>query len=207
MDDAKGPYTTQHDPPFRTGLVSAIESVPPYRVKVTFPDRDGMETQWLPVLVPKIMVDKFFWQPDIGEQVAVVMDEHDENGYVAGSVPSMVDAAPTGLGPSIVFIQFADGTTLQYDRTTSILTISVSPSGQALIQTADGLSVVTVADNAISVDSAAVDITSEVGDTTLDGDVVAEDNLHVASGASGVFSTPTGGTVTVQDGIVIDINP
>ena len=39
-----------------------------------------------------------------------------------------------------------------------------------------------------------------IGDATVGG------NLAVASGASGVFSTGTGQTVTVQDGIVIDIS-
>ena len=45
---------------------------------------------------------------------------------------------------------------------------------------------------------------------TLNADVEATDltvleNLHVGSGASGTFTTGTGQTVTVQDGIIIDI--
>jgi hypothetical protein len=38
------------------------------------------------------------------------------------------------------------------------------------------------------------------------GDATVGGNLVVASGASGVFSTGTGQTVTVQDGVVIDIS-
>lgn len=125
MDSTKGPYTEQHNPPFRTGIVCALESVPPYRVKVQFPDRDNIISKFLPVIVPKIQDDKFFWQPDIGEQVAVIFDAWDEDGYVAGSVPSMVDHAPEGLGPSVFYVGFADGTTFKYDRTTHQMTLTL----------------------------------------------------------------------------------
>lgn len=126
MDSAKGPYTEQHNPPFRTGIVHSLEGVAPYRVRVQFPDRDNIISWWLPVLVPKIQDDKFFWQPDLGEQVCVVMDEHDENGAVIGSVPSQADFAPSGLGPNIFYIGFKDGTSIQYNRTTHALTITLA---------------------------------------------------------------------------------
>lgn len=126
MDSAKGPYTQQYNPPFRTGLVCELESAPPYRVKVQFPDRDNIISQFLPVIVPKIQSDKFFWQPDIGEQVAVIFDQWDEDGYVVGSVPSMVDHAPDGLGPDVFYIGFEDGTSLQYNRQTHALTVTLA---------------------------------------------------------------------------------
>lgn len=129
MDAAKGPYTEQHNPPFRTGLVCAIESVAPYRVRVQFPDRDNVISYWLPVLVPKIQDDKFFWQPDLGEQVCVVMDEHDENGAVIGSVPSMADFAPSGFGPDIFYVGFKDGTSFQYNRATHEMSITLCAGG------------------------------------------------------------------------------
>ena len=92
-DSVRGPYTEQFHPPYRTGIVAQIESVPPYRVRVQFPDQANVLSFWLPVQVMKTMNDKDFWQPDIGEQVSVVMDEWDENGIVTGGVPSTVDSA------------------------------------------------------------------------------------------------------------------
>lgn len=129
MDSAKGPYTEQHNPPFRTGIVCELESVAPYRVRVQFPDRDNMISWWLPVLVPKIQDDKFFWQPDLGEQVCVIMDAHDEDGAVIGSVPSMADFAPSGFGPNIFYIGFADGTSFEYNRTTHAMSITLCDGG------------------------------------------------------------------------------
>lgn len=147
MDAAKGPYTTQHNPPFRTGIVYALETVAPYRVRVQFPDRDNIISWWLPVLVPKIQDDKFFWQPDLGEQVACLMDEFDENGAVVGSVPSNVDAAASGLGPDLFSIAFKDGTAFQYNRATHQMTLTLGtgasftltqPSGGAISMDASG---------------------------------------------------------------------
>jgi phage baseplate assembly protein V len=84
-----------------------------------------MESYWLPVKVMKIQNDKDFWQPDLGEQVSVTMDEHDENGIVNGSVPSTVDFAPAGLTPADRYTQFADGTIVRYNRTTHQMTIEL----------------------------------------------------------------------------------
>lgn len=204
-DSARGPYTEQFHPPYRTGIVAQIESVPPYRVRVQFPDQANVLSWWLPVQVPKTQNDKFFWQPDIGEQVSVVMDEWDENGIVTGSVPSQVDSAPSGLTPSDFYIQFADGTILQYNRATSALKVSICPAGTAMIQTADSLSSVTLGDDSVAVDSSDVGLTAEIGEIDLTGEVYTDQNLHVGSGATGTFSTSTGQTVTVQDGIIIDI--
>ena len=204
-DSVRGPYTEQFHPPYRTGIVAQIESVPPYRVRVQFPDQANVLSWWLPVQVMKTMNDKDFWQPDLGEQVSVVMDEWDENGIVTGSVPSQVDSAPSGLTPSDFYIQFADGTIIQYNRVTSTLKVSICPAGTATIQTADNLSSVTVGDDSVTVDSSDVGLTAEIGEIDLTGEVYTDQNLHVGSGATGTFSTSTGQTVTVQDGIIIDI--
>ena len=132
-DSVRGPYTEQFHPPYRTGIVAEIESVPPYRVRVQFPDQANVLSWWLPIQVPKTQNDKFFWQPDIGEQVSVLMDEWDENGIVTGGVPSTVDAAPAGLTPADYLIQFEDGTTLHYNRTSHQLTVTMGSGGQLSI--------------------------------------------------------------------------
>lgn len=133
MDRIIGPYTDQGESAFRTGIVSAIESAPPYRVRVQFPERDNVQSFWLPVVVPKIQNDKYFWQPDLGEQVLVIMDEHDENGCVIGSVPSRADQAPAGLTPDDFYIGFEDGTVLHYNRSTHALQIALGNGGQVTI--------------------------------------------------------------------------
>ena len=124
---------------FNTGIVTEVEGVPPYRVKVQFPDMDNIISPWLHVLVPKIQDDKYFWQPDVGEQVAVLMDEHDEEGCVVGSVPSNADQAPEGLTPDDTYIGFSDGTEIKYNRETHELIISLCGGGKfTLTQSAGG---------------------------------------------------------------------
>jgi phage baseplate assembly protein V len=138
-DSVRGPYTEQFHPPYRTGIVAQIESVPPYRVRVQFPDQANVLSWWLPVQVMKTMNDKDFWQPDIGEQVSVVMDEWDENGIVTGGVPSTVDSAPSGLTPADRYTQFSDGTIIHYNTSTHQLQVTLGAGGQmALTQPSGG---------------------------------------------------------------------
>jgi hypothetical protein len=73
-------------------------------------------------------------------------------------------------------------------------------------KTEDDLSSTIVADNSISIDSSELGFTAEIGNVNVTGDVFVSGNLHVSSGANGAFSTSTGLTVTIQDGIVIDIS-
>jgi hypothetical protein len=98
-------------------------------------------------------------------------------------------------GVPLQFIQFS----------TAGIVVSVPPASTATIQTGDELSSVIVDDDSVTMDSSDVDITAEIGEIDLTGEVYTDQNLHVGSGANGTFSTSTGQTVTVQDGIVIDL--
>ncbi len=137
-DSARGPYTTQPNGPFQTAIVYALESVPPYRVRVQFPQRDNLISWWLPVQVRGIQDDKDFWQPDLGEQVSVIMDEFFENGIVVGCVPSTEDAAPAGLTPDDRLLQFSDGTILHYNRSTHQLSVTLGAGGQMTLTQPSG---------------------------------------------------------------------
>lgn len=140
-DSVRGPYTEQFHPPYRTGIVAQIESVPPYRVRVQFPDQGNVLSWWLPVQVMKTMNDKDFWQPDLGEQVSVVMDEWDENGIVTGGVPSTVDSAPSGLTPADRYTQFSDGTIIHYNTSTHQLQVTLGAGGQLTLTQPSGGSI------------------------------------------------------------------
>jgi len=156
-DDARGPYSVQYNPAFRVGIVSAQQITPFPAVRVTFPDRDNVESYWLPISLPKVQADKFFWMPDIGEQVLVLMDEHDENGAVVGSLGSTVDTAPSWATANTFGVQFSDGTLLRYDRSAHVLTAVLGTGGTALIQDGSGTSL----------------------HLTNDGNAVLTGNLHV----------------------------
>lgn len=178
----KGEYATQYNPPFRQGTVFALESTPPYRVRVQFPDRDNVISYWLPINVPKIMQDKFFWQPDIGELVLCIMDEHDENGVVVGAIPNEQDAAPAGLTPDNFYIGFKDGTTISYNRATHVLEVSLAASGSFALTGATGSTVSLDASGDISFNSTSA-IRFQLGEGAADDGLALVSKLVAAFNA------------------------
>lgn len=70
----------------------------------------------------------------------------------------------------------------------------------------DALSSVALDGSGANLNASSINLTAEVGNVEVSGDLQADDNVYVGSGASGTFSTPTGQTVTVQNGIIIDIS-
>lgn len=192
--DAIGPYSPQVTPPFRVGIVSAQQLAPFQAVRVKFPERDNIESWWLPIIQPKAQDDKVFWLPDLGEQVVVLMDEHDENGAVVGAIPSNVDTPPSWASANTFGVQFSDGTVLRYDRSAHVLTASVVSGGSATVSTGKGNQVVLASDGTALIEDAA----GAYVKATNDGNVHVNGNLLVA----GTISTTAGtwgdghGTIT-----------
>ena len=73
----------------RFGIVSQINLVLA-QARVNFAD-DESTSYWLPIIQSKTMKDKFFVMPDVGEQVACLMDENSEDGVILGAIYSSVD--------------------------------------------------------------------------------------------------------------------
>lgn len=140
-DAIEGPYTVQHSPPFRTGLVSAVQITPFPACRVTFPDRDNIESYWLQVVYPTTGVDKFFWLPKVGDQVKVSMDEHDEYGSIDGCVYSQGDAPPDGVTVDQFGVWFSDGAIFVYDKSNSTFSLSLADGGTIVITQPSGGSI------------------------------------------------------------------
>ncbi|HZP46256.1 MAG TPA: phage baseplate assembly protein V [Candidatus Binataceae bacterium] len=168
--------------PFRTGIVSA-QDVAHCRVRVTFPDRDQMNSWWLPVMQPYTQNNKAFRMPDLGEQVVCLMDAHDEDGVVLGAIYSTIDAPPTGMTANINEIQFSDGALCKYDRSAHAMTVSL-PSGGTLTLEANGASVVIDASGDVEL-TAAGNITLKTG-TYNDSvnNIIATFNAHTHQGVA-----------------------
>ena len=124
---------------FRVGIV-AVQDAARCRVRVVFPDRDQMQSWWLPVVVAKTQNDKAYYLPDIGEQVVCLMDEYDEDGAVLGSVYSNIDVPPGGLGAHNVHWKAQDGASFDYDRTKHALTVN-APAGAMISIAASGATI------------------------------------------------------------------
>ena len=119
---------------FRVGIVKT-QDVANCRVRVTFPDRNQMTSWWLPIAVPKSQNDKAYWIPDVGEQVICLMDEHDEDGAVLGSIYSTADTPPVSSADKW-HVTMKDGATFEYDRSSHALAMSI-PSGGTVSITAN----------------------------------------------------------------------
>jgi phage baseplate assembly protein V len=108
----------------KIGKVVAVDETSA-RVRVQLDDCDGMVTYWLQIAVPKSQNDKFYWIPDIGEQVLCAFLEHGlEHGFVIGALYNEKDKVPVG-NKDKYFIRFQDGTEIEYDRATHRLRADV----------------------------------------------------------------------------------
>lgn len=107
----------------RFGVVVAIdESRGMARVQYT--DMDGEVSYWLAVVKQKTLKDKQYFLPDIGEHVAVLIDDRAEEGVVLGAIYSDADPVPVSSKDKY-HIRFNDGTMIEYDRKEHKLTADV----------------------------------------------------------------------------------
>lgn len=119
---------------FRVGIVQAQDlmqngQVQTCRVRVTFTERDQMISWWLPILRWGCQNDKDFWIPDIGEQVVCLMDEHDEDGAVLGTIFSQVDKPQQNMTIDKRNLTAKDSAMFEYDRHSHTLTVSIPANG------------------------------------------------------------------------------
>lgn len=124
----------------KVGRVVAVDETTA-RVRVELPDCDGMVTYWLQIAVPKTQKDKFYWIPDIGEQVLCVFLDHGlEHGFVIGALYSKEESVPVSNKDKF-HIKFSDGTIIEYDRAEHKLYIECS--GTINIRAASGITIET----------------------------------------------------------------
>jgi phage baseplate assembly protein V len=102
------------------GIVTNIDEKQA-KARVKFAE-DDLLSYWLPVLQAKTHKDKFYILPDIGEQVACLMDENIEDGVILGSIYSDADIVPV-ISKDKVKIKFNDSAEIEYDRIEHTLNI------------------------------------------------------------------------------------
>lgn len=127
---------------FAVGIVSAVNAATGW-ARVRLPAYDNLETAELPVLQRRTHRDKALDLPDVGEQVALILDRRGEDGIVLGAIWSEADPVPQSDGPDVDVRRYADGTVLRYDRAAHKLTgeikgdVAVTCTGKADV-TAEG---------------------------------------------------------------------
>lgn len=107
----------------RVGIISSTNPEN-CTARVAFEDRAAMVSYDLPVLVRGSLQNKDYWMPDPGEQVVCLfLPSGAAQGFILGSLYSAKDTPPVADGNKR-HIAFSDGTTIEYDRATHILTIN-----------------------------------------------------------------------------------
>lgn len=172
------------------GFVSALDATT-HRVRVKLPDLDDLETYWLPVLCLRTRRDRVEHLPDVGDHVAVLLDQNGEDGLVLGAIFSARDPAPGG-GPDITAARFADGTVVEYDRAAHRMLLSVRGPVEVV---ADG----PVSITAPSVHVTAQSVTIDSPQVTVTGKLTVGNGIAV-SGGDGAAATISG-NVAVEGSI------
>ena len=105
----------------RFGIVSQIDPIN-VQARVSFED-DESTSFWLPVLQTKTLKDKFYSMPDIGEQVACLMDENSEDGVILGAIYSTEDV-PVVTSEKQLSLNLENNSLINIDKETNSLNIT-----------------------------------------------------------------------------------
>lgn len=139
-----------------------------------------LPTKPLPWLSARAGASRTWSPPTVGEQVLVLSPNGNLSaGVVLTGIYSSHYPRPDQATADNVLISFSDGATLLYDQAAHQLKAALPAGGT-------------------------VDITAPAG-VTVHGSLTVSENVVAGTGASGSFTTPTGLTVMVQDGIVVNI--
>ena len=126
--------------------------------------------------------------PTVGEQCLLLCPEGDiAAGVALLGLYSNAQPAPSAEA-DLDLIAFSDGATLRYDAAAHVLRAELPEGARVEIEAPAGVLIVAP------------------GGVRVDGSISATDNLRAGNGATGTFTTGTGGTVTVQGGIVTRID-
>ena len=105
----------------RFGIVSQINPIT-VQARVSFEDDESISF-WLSILQTKTLKDKFYIMPDIGEQVACLMDENSEDGVILGAIYSSEDV-PIVNSEKQISLNLENNSLINIDKETNTLTIT-----------------------------------------------------------------------------------
>lgn len=168
--------------------------------KVNFP-ADGIESAWLPIIQKNTLSNKHFHTFDVGEHVACLMDENAENGVIVGAIYSKNETPGTVKGADIQGVEFEDGTTVQYNRSTNELTINCVGDVTVICQNAN-----VEASTKVTLDTPDVEVT---GNLTVGGAIDATGNMSTSGTieATGDITSSSGDVVATTISLKTHIHP
>jgi phage baseplate assembly protein V len=107
-----------------------------YRVRI---DEDDIKTKFIPVVVPNSKSTKFEAPLEVGEHVALLMDERAEDGIIVGAIYSEADKPENGAGENVWRTTFADGSYIKFDKSSGDLTVNTK--GKVIVESASDVEI------------------------------------------------------------------
>lgn len=157
------------------GEVSAVDYMT-CRIRVRLDERDGVESYWLNVPQRNTQgTQRRPLMPELGEQVAVLLDADGVGGVYLGGVYSAAEPPPV-VDMDTDFVRFSDGTVSTYDRVAGVMTLDCV--GALVVRCGRGINV--DAGEVVVVKAALV--TLDIQQVTLNGDLLVNGNI-VATGS------------------------
>lgn len=171
------------------GEISAVDYLT-CRVRVRLDDRDGVESYWLHVPQRNTQgTQRRPLMPELGEQVAVLLDADGVSGVYLGGIYSTVEPPPV-VDEDTDYVRFSDGTVSTYDRAAGIMTLDcvgalLVKCGRNITVEAGGPVVVNAPLATLNIPN--VDLNGNLkvtGDLLVDGNVDATGKIMDAGGNS-----------------------
>ena len=109
----------------REGVVTTVYPER-HSARVTFEDKDELESAELPILIPCAAANKYYALPDIGEDVICLFATNADQtgtGFIIGA-RYHDKAEPAVNSQDITRLDFKDGTFIEYDRESHELKIN-----------------------------------------------------------------------------------
>lgn len=157
------------------GEVTAVD-YPGCRIRVRLDARDGLESYWLDVPQRNTQGTKRRpLLPELGEQVAILLDGDGVGGVYLGGIYSTAEPPPV-VDQDTDFVRFSDGTVVTYNRAAHVL--AVDCVGAINIE---AVQAVTVKAPAVTLDTPQ---TTVVGNLQVNGNVIATGAVMDAGGNS-----------------------
>ncbi|RRV28592.1 phage baseplate assembly protein V [Pseudomonas sp. o96-267] len=165
------------------GEVSAVD-YQGCRIRVRLDERDGVQSYWLNVPQRHTQGTKSRpLLPEMGEQVAVLLDADGVGGVYLGGVYSTAEPPPV-VDQNTNYVRFSDGTVVTYDRAAHVL--AVDCVGATTLKCGQGLSVETGAAVVVKAPEVILDAsqTTLLGNLQVNGNVNASGTIMDAGGNS-----------------------
>ncbi|WP_416739212.1 phage baseplate assembly protein V [Pseudomonas sp. NFX71] len=165
------------------GEVSAIDHKT-CRIRVRLADRDNVESYWLNIPQRNTQgTQRRPLMPELGEQVAVLLDSDGVGGVYLGGIYSIAEPPPV-VDEDTDYVRFSDGTVSTYDRVSRLMTLDCA--GALLLKCGKNITIQAGEPLVVNAPSATLEIPQVTlkGNLQVTGDIQATGTIMDAGGNS-----------------------